>query len=91
MKAIKYEQESVLIQDNNIKVWVDIWIENNDVICDWNKSEFVLSNSKEVAIKNWQDNLEHFEMATNIAVDVLLNAGIIFQDENAKWHNKKVV
>jgi hypothetical protein len=32
MKAIKHENGSVLIQDGNIKAWVDVWIENEDVI-----------------------------------------------------------
>ena len=86
MKAIKYEKDSVLIQDGKIKAWVDIWIENEDVICDWNQNDFVMTDLKDVALKNWQDNLEHFEDATSLARETLENAGIIFQDENAKWH-----
>ena len=86
MKAIKYEKDAVLIQDGKIKAWVDIWIENEDVICDWNQNDFVMTDLKDVALKNWQDNLEHFEDATTIAREVLENAGIIYQDENGKWH-----
>ncbi len=86
MKAIKYEKNAVLIQDGKIKAWVDIWIENEDVICDWNQNNFVVTDLKDVALKNWQDNLEHFEDATSLARETLENAGIIFQDENAKWH-----
>jgi hypothetical protein len=86
MKAIKYEKDAVLIQDGKIKAWVDIWIEYEDVICDWNQNNFVMTDLKDVALKNWQDNLEHFEDATSLARETLENAGIIFQDENAKWH-----
>ncbi|MBX7225075.1 MAG: hypothetical protein K1X55_03535 [Chitinophagales bacterium] len=86
MKAIKYEKESVLIQDGKIKTWVDIWIENEDVICDWNKNDFLMSDPIDVALKKWQDNLEHFEDAMSLAVETLEKAGIIYQDENAKWH-----
>ncbi|MEZ4983624.1 MAG: hypothetical protein R2795_01065 [Saprospiraceae bacterium] len=86
MKAIRYEKVSVLIQDGKIKAWVDIWIENEDVICDWNQNDFVLTDLKDVALKNWQDNLEHFEDATTITREVLENSGIIFQDKNGKWH-----
>ncbi|WP_396149107.1 hypothetical protein [Flavobacterium sp.] len=86
MKAIRYEKDSVLIQDGKINAWVDIWIENEVVICDWNQNNFVMTDSKDVALKNWQDNLEHFEDATSLAMETLENTGIIFQDENAKWH-----
>ena len=86
MKAIKNEKDAVLIQDGKIKAWVDIWIEYEDVICDWNQNDFVMTDLKDVALKNWQDNLEHFEDATTIAREVLENAGIIYQDENGKWH-----
>jgi hypothetical protein len=44
MKAIKYENDSVLIQDRNIKAWLDIRIENDDVICDWNQNDFVMTD-----------------------------------------------
>ena len=86
MEAIKYEKDAVLIQDGKIKAWVDIWIENEDVICDWNQNDFVITDPNDVALKNWQDNLEHFEDAISIAREALENAGIIFQDENGRWH-----
>jgi hypothetical protein len=86
MKAIKYEKDAVLIQDGNITAWVDIWIENEDVICDWNQNDFIMTEPKDVALKKWQNNLEHFEDATSIAGETLENAGIIYQDDNGKWH-----
>lgn len=85
MKAIGYKKDAVLIQDGNIKAWVDIWIENEDVTCDWNQNDFVMTDPKDVALKNWQDNLEHFEDAISLALETLENVGIIYQDENAKW------
>lgn len=84
MKAIRYEKDAVLIQDGNIKAWVDIWIEN--VTCDWNQNDFVMTDPKDVALKNWQDNLEHFEDAISLARETLEKQGIIYQDENGKWH-----
>jgi len=86
MKVLKYEVESVLIKDRNIKAWLDVWIENEDIICDWNQYIFILTDSKDTAIKRWQDNSENFEAATNLAVKTLQDAGIIYQDEKAKWH-----
>lgn len=90
MKAIKYEKDSVLIQDGSIKAWVDIWVENNDVVCDWNKNDFFVSDSKELVTKKCQDNLEHFEEAINIGVEVLENKGILYQDKKAKWHHTEL-
>lgn len=86
MKAIRYEKDTVLIQDEKIKAWIDIWIENEDVICDWNQNDFVITDPNDVALKNWQDNLEHFEDATTIARETLEKFGIICQDENGKWY-----
>jgi hypothetical protein len=86
MKAIQYEKDAVLIQDGNIKAWVDIWIENEDIVSDWNQNDFVMTDPKEVALKNWQDNLDNFEDATSLAVATLEKAGIIYQDKHAKWH-----
>ncbi len=88
LKVIKYEKDAVLIQDGKIKAWVDIWIENGDVICDWNQNGFVMTDLKDVALKNWQDNLEHFEDATSLTRETLEKAGIIYQDKNAKWQRK---
>ena len=88
MKAIRYKKDAVLIQDENLKAWIDIWIENEDVICDWNQNDFIMTDPKDVALKKWQDNLENFENSTCLARQTLENAGIIYQDENAKWHTK---
>jgi hypothetical protein len=89
MKAILYEKDAVLIQDKNIKAWVDIWIENEDVISDWNQNDFIMTDPKDFALKNWQDNLENFKDATNLAIETLEALGIIYQDKNAKWHQSE--
>lgn len=86
MKAIRFEKDAVLIQDRKIEVWIDIWIENEDVICDWNQNDFIMTDSKDVALKKWQDNLDHFEDAVSLGRETLEKQGIIFQDNNGKWH-----
>lgn len=86
MKAIRYEKDTVLIQKGNIKAWVDVWIENEDVICDWNQNDFIMTDPKDVVLRKWQNNLEHFEEATTLAIASLENLGIIYQDERGKWH-----
>lgn len=86
MKAIRYEKDTVLIQDGKIKAWVDVWIEREDVICDWNQNDFNMTDRDDVELKNWQDNLDHFEDATTLAIETLEKHGIIYQDDKGKWH-----
>jgi hypothetical protein len=89
MQVLKYEKESVLIQDGNLKAWVDVWIKNEDVNCDWNQNDFILTDPKDIVLKKWQENLENFEDATDLAIQTLEDAGIIYQDDNGKWHSTK--
>jgi len=86
MKAIKYEKDTVLIQEGNIKAWVDVVVYDGKLNYDWNKFIFFLNRKEDVVLRNWQDNLEHFEEASNLALKTLEDAIIIYQDDNAKWH-----
>lgn len=45
-----------------------------------------MTDPNDVALKKWQDNLEHFEDATIIARETLEKRGIIYQGGNGKWH-----
>ena len=87
MRAIKYNKDTVLIKDGPINAWVDVWIEKEDVICDWQQYIFIMTDPKAVALKNWQDKLSNFEDAIRIAVRTLVDVKIIYQDANAKWHH----
>lgn len=86
MKAIRYEKDAVLVQKGEIKAWVDVLIEKDEVICDWNKYIFYLNRKSDVVLRNWQDEVENFEDATSMAIETLEKFGIIYQDENGKWH-----
>jgi hypothetical protein len=86
MKAIRYEKDSVLIQKGKIKAWVDVMIEKEDVISDWNKYIFYMYRKSDVILRNWQDQIENFEDATTLAIETLEKQGIIYQDENGKWY-----
>ena len=87
MKVVKLEPQAVLIQDQDIEAWVDVWIEEEDVQCDWNQYIFFDSDPKDQALKEWQKNIDNFIMATKLAVEALEKAGIIRQAENGKWYN----
>ncbi len=85
MKVIKLEPQAVLIQDQDIEAWLDVWIEEEDVQCDWNQYIFHTNNSKDMVLKKWQEN--NFDMASSLAIYALETAGIIRQAENGKWYN----
>jgi|APGre2960657404_1045060.scaffolds.fasta_scaffold210669_1 hypothetical protein len=87
MKVVKLEPQAVLIQDQDIEAWVDVWIEEEDVQCDWNQYIFLDSDPNDMAIKTWQENPDNFDMASSLAVEALEKAGIIRQAENGKWYN----
>ena len=78
MKAIQYEKDTVLIQEGKIKAWVDVVVDNGSLYVDWNKEDIIL--------REWHNNTENFDNATDLAVDTLLNLGIIYIDDNDKWH-----
>jgi hypothetical protein len=87
MKVIKLEPQAVLIQDQDIEAWVDVWIEEEDVQCDWNQYIFHTNDPKDQALKEWQENTDNFLTASDLAVEALETAGIIRQAENGKWYN----
>jgi hypothetical protein len=86
MKAIRYEKDAVLIQKGKIKAWVDVVIDKEDVVCDWNKYIFYLNRRSDVILRSWQDEIENFEEATNLAIETLEKFGVVYQDENGKWY-----
>ena len=89
MKAIRYEKDAVLIQKGKIKAWVDVVVNDGQLSIDWNKMIYYLSNKEDVILRKWQDKAENFDKATDLAVDTLLNLGIIYIDDDDKWHQTK--
>jgi hypothetical protein len=87
MKAIRYEKDTVLIQEGKIKSWVDVVVrDDGSLYIDWNKMIYYLYKREDTILREWQDKAENFDNATDLAVDTLLNLGIIYIDDNGKWH-----
>lgn len=86
MKVIAHSIYAVKVKQKNIEAWVDIYVEDGDIICDWNQNDFCLTDSDDVDLKKWQDNLDNFDNATSLARQHLESTGIIYQDINAVWH-----
>ena len=85
MKVIKIELEtagivsSVQIEtENNLKIWFDVWEDRNhtetmfdeiEITGDWNQYIFDLTNSKDLKIKKFQENVENFNECLELAIN----------------------
>tara|TARA_R110000744_G_scaffold100434_1_gene193769 strand:- start:1626 stop:1859 length:234 start_codon:yes stop_codon:yes gene_type:complete len=70
MKAIKKDKSgSVLIKDNNIEVWIDVWIDDGEYITEWNKYIFFTHCDKDMAIKKYQEDDNNYEEVSNVAIE----------------------
>jgi hypothetical protein len=79
LSVLKTEETSVLIRDKKAKidVWVDVWKEKEEVNCDWNMYIFDLTNSKDLAIRKYQESADNFDQCTSLAREILENLGRI--------------
>lgn len=79
MKILKVEKDnnsewfSVQIKDKTIEIWIDVCILDNDFKVDWNKYIFNLSNSKDLEIKAYQENIDNFIECSEIAIQAVEN------------------
>jgi hypothetical protein len=74
MKVIKKDINGSIKIDTNkgFFVWVDVWKDGNEMMADWNKYIFHLDNSLDLAIKDFQENTDNFDLATSLAVEYYL-------------------
>jgi hypothetical protein len=80
MKVLKVETEnnnshSVQIQDGEIKVWIDVWRDNDndDFSTEWNMYIFDLTNDNDLAIRAYQENCDNYINCTELAEERILN------------------
>jgi len=74
MKVIKHnkETESILIDTNKgFNLWVDYWVEDNDIVIEWNKYIFFKNNSLDMKIKEFQENTDNFDEVSNLVENIL--------------------
>ena len=69
MEAIKKDKSgSVLIKDNKIEVWMDVWKEDGEYISEWNKYIFFTNCDKDMNIKKYQEDINNYINATDVAI-----------------------
>jgi hypothetical protein len=74
MKVIKKDINGSIKIDTNkgFFVWVDVWKDGNEMMADWNKYIFHLDNSLDLAIKDFQEDTDNFDLATSLAIEYYL-------------------
>jgi hypothetical protein len=74
MKAIKKDSTGSILIDTSkgFNVWLDVFEEDGELYADWNKYIFHLDNSLDLAIKDFQENTDNFDLATSLAVEYYL-------------------
>ena len=73
MKAIKKDKfGNVLIQHENIKVWMDVWFDSIDgYVTEWNKYIFFTNCKNDMKIQSFQESSENFEKASELAIEFI--------------------
>ena len=90
MEVLKCDKDCVLIKDGDIEAWVDVDIRDGDVRTDWNAYIFDLTNSKDLALREWQNDPNNFMEATSLAVQTLEEEGFISQGDDGKWYTNYI-
>ena len=74
MKAILKDINGSIKIDTNkgFFVWVDVWKDGGEMMADWNKYIFHLDNSLDLAIKDFQEDTDNFDLATSLAIEYYL-------------------
>ena len=75
MKAIKKDSTGSILIDTKkgFNVWVDVWKDGTDLLADWNKYIFYLDCPLDIKIKEFQDDICNFDLATSLAIEYYEN------------------
>ena len=76
----------LLDPESNLHFWVDVWVSNEDVECDWNQYIFRLDDEEDVQRKEIQEKIDNFTDATGTAICFLEEQGVLIQDNDGHWH-----
>ena len=66
--------------------WLDVWIDKEDILVEWNQYIFDLKNDKDVERRDFQDNVDNFMEYSSLAVQHLEECNQVYQDYKARWY-----
>ena len=76
----------ILDEESGMKFWIEVSVNNHDVITDWNQYIFMDNNSDDVMRKEIQESIEVAMLAFDCAVNYLLDNRCLYQSENGNWY-----
>ena len=91
MTPLKFEKVqnffSVLIDTNRgFKIWFDIEIRNFDINGDWNQYIFDLTNSRDLKVRDFQNNDYHYQLCLSVSIEYLEQNHQIWQCRSGNWY-----
>lgn len=66
--------------------WMDVSIDHPDIDIEWNQYIFDLTNSKDVARREFQDDCDNYDVYSSLAVQYLEQNNLVYQDYRARWY-----
>lgn len=94
LKIVKFERSedwiSVLVEDTTEKIqtWMDVWIEDDDLMTDWNKYIFFTEDKNDMKEKEYQETDGNFENVNDVVLEFLNNKKFIIQNDDGSWKLK---
>lgn len=82
MRVVKVTKDlsgcSVCLEHENLTFWVDVHVDKyGDACAEWNAYIFHLNNSRDVELRDFQDNIENADEAFSLAISALEERGFI--------------
>ena len=90
-KVIKIEISddgfSVLIIDtkSGFEAWLDAWVENNDILVEWNQHIFCTDDENDMFAQEMQNDEYINDISTSTVINYLEHNNKIIQDKNGNW------
>jgi hypothetical protein len=62
-----------VIDGYEIQVWVDVFESEGELTADWNMYIFDLSNTRDLAYREYQESAENFDACSSLAIAAIEN------------------
>lgn len=79
-KVIKTDYSgSFLVHSDELgrSLWMDVWIEDGEILCDWNKYIFFTNDSNDMEEMRIQSDCETFESFSSAAIEYFESCNVV--------------
>lgn len=86
MKVLKFDKDSVLVQTDELKVWMDYSIDKDGHLeMDWNEYIFDTDNDHDMSVKVFQEDSNNYMEVCSCIEETLMNMGILLYNDEDKY------